>query len=95
MTLQALWGFVQMHVYETGGEILELGGLPLGNMLPEAALMKLGWALGVHADEPASARELMTTNLAGEMTDGEPHEGYLVLQGGVPEVGEFLRKIWR
>ncbi|MCP3859370.1 MAG: Glu-tRNA(Gln) amidotransferase GatDE subunit D, partial [Phycisphaeraceae bacterium] len=29
MTLQTLWGFVQMHVYETGREILELGVVPL------------------------------------------------------------------
>ncbi len=95
MTLQTLWGFVQMHVYETGREILELGVVPLENMLPEAALMKLGWALGVHPDDPAKVRELMTTTLAGEMTEGEPHEGYLVLQGGVPEVEEFLRSVWK
>jgi glutamyl-tRNA(Gln) amidotransferase subunit D len=95
MTLQTLWGFVQMHVYETGREILELGVVPLGNMLPEAALMKLGWALGVHPDRPEKVRELMTTNLAGEMTAGEPHEGYLVFQGGTPEIGDFLRQIWK
>jgi glutamyl-tRNA(Gln) amidotransferase subunit D len=95
MTLQTLWGFVQMHVYETGREILELGVVPLANMLPEVAYIKLGWALGVHPDDPAAVQELMTTTVAGEMTEREPHDGYLVFQGGVPEIQEFLAKIWR
>jgi len=95
MTLQTLWGFVQMHVYETGREILELGVVPLANMLPEVAYIKLGWALGVHPDDPAAVRELMTTVVAGETTEREPHDGYLILQGGVPEVSEFLAKVWK
>ncbi len=95
MTLQTLWGFVQMHVYETGREILELGVIPLANMLPEVAYVKLGWALGVHPDDPEAVRALMTTVIAGETTEREPHDGYLVLQGGVPEVQEFLEKVWR
>jgi len=81
MTLQTLWGFVQMQVYETGREILQLGVVPLANMMPEVAFVKLGWA--------------MTTTVAGETTDREPHDGYLILQGGVPEVKDFLSKVWR
>ncbi len=95
MTLQTLWGFVQMHVYETGREILGLGVIPLANMLPEVAFIKLGWALGVHPDDPEACRTLMTTPIAGEMTEREPHDGYLILQGGVREVQEFLEKVWR
>jgi glutamyl-tRNA(Gln) amidotransferase subunit D len=95
MTLQTLWGFVQMHVYETGREILELGVIPLANMLPEVAYIKLGWALGLHPDDPEAVRRLMTTSIAGEMTEREPHDGYLILQGGIPEVQEFLEKVWR
>lgn len=95
MTLQTLWGFVQMHVYETGREILQLGVVPLANMLPEVAYIKLGWALGVHADDPEKARSLMQRPIAGEVTEREPHDGYLVLQGGVPEVQDFLEKVWR
>jgi glutamyl-tRNA(Gln) amidotransferase subunit D len=94
MTLQTLWGFVQMHVYETGREILELGVVPLANMLPEVAYIKLGWALGLHPEEPARVKELMTTTIAGEMTEGEPFDGYLVLQGGVPEARELIGKVW-
>jgi len=95
MTLQTLWGFVQMQVYETGREILELGVVPLANMLPEVAYIKLGWALGVHPDDPEAVRTLMTTSIAGEMTEREPHDGYLILQGGIPEVQAFLEKVWR
>jgi glutamyl-tRNA(Gln) amidotransferase subunit D len=90
MTLQTLWGFVQMYVYETGREILELGVVPLANMLPEVAFIKLSWALGLHPDDPEKVRELMTTSLAGEITDGEPHDGYLLFQGGVPEMKDLL-----
>jgi glutamyl-tRNA(Gln) amidotransferase subunit D len=95
MTLQTLWGFVQMHVYETGREILELGVVPLANMLPEVAYIKLGWALGVHPADAAAVRRLMMATIAGEMTEREPHDGYLILQGGLPEVQEFLGKVWR
>jgi len=95
MTLQTLWGFVQMQVYETGREILQLGVVPLANMLPETAFVKLGWAMGVHPDDPDAVRHLMTTTIAGEMTEREPHDGYLILQGGVPEVREFLTGAWR
>jgi len=94
MTLQTLWGFVQMYVYETGREILELGVIPLANMLPEAAFMKLSWALGLHPGDPEAVRRLMTTPIAGEMTPREPHDGYLVFQGGVPEMKDFLGKSW-
>ncbi len=95
MTLQTLWGFVQMHVYETGREILGLGVVPLANMLPETAYIKLGWALGMHPNDPEAAARLMTTPIASDMTEREPHDGYLIFQGGVPEIQEFLGKIWK
>jgi glutamyl-tRNA(Gln) amidotransferase subunit D len=95
MTLQTLWGFVQMQVYETGREILQLGVVPLANMMPEVAFVKLGWALGLHPGDPAAVRALMTTPIAGDMTEREPHDGYLILQGGVPEVREYLGRVWR
>ena len=93
MTLQTLWGFVQMNVYETGREILELGVVPLANMLPEVAYVKLGWAMGLHPEDPGAVRRTMQESIAGEMTEREPHDGYIVLQGGVPEVTEFFRRV--
>ena len=82
-------------VVRGGREILELGVIPLENMLPEVAYIKLGWALGAHPDDPTAARRRMTDVIAGEVTEREPHDGYLVLQGGVPEVQEFLEKVWK
>lgn len=95
MTLQTLWGFVQMHVYETGREILQLGVVPLANMLPEAAFVKLGWALAMHPDDGEAVKALMQRPIAHEILPREPHDGYLVFQGGVPEIQEFLSEEWK
>lgn len=94
MTVQTLWGYVQMYVYETGREIMELGVVPCANMLPEVAYVKLGWVLGQTTDLE-KVKEIMLTPIAGEITDREPYNGYLIYQGGIPEVEEFLRIIKR
>ncbi len=94
MTVQTLWGYVQMYVYETGREIMQLGVVPAANMLPEVAYVKLGWALGQTSDLE-KVKEIMLTPIAGEITEREPYNGYLIYQGGIPEVEEFLRKIKR
>jgi len=54
-----------------------------------------GWAFGVHPDDPEAVKKLMTTSVAGEMTEREPHDGYLIFQGGIPEMEEFLGMVWR
>jgi glutamyl-tRNA(Gln) amidotransferase subunit D len=94
MTVQTLWGYVQMYVYDTGREIMELGVIPAANMLPETAYVKLGWALG-QTDDPAKVREMMLTPIAGEITEREPYNGYLIYQGGIPEVEKLLLSIKR
>ncbi len=91
MTVQTLWGYVQMYVYETGREMLDLGVIPLANMLPEVAYVKLGWALGQTSDLQ-KVEEIMLTPIAGEITEREPSNGYLIYQGGIPEVEEFISK---
>ena len=94
MTVQTLFGFVQMYVYETGREIMELGVVPAGNMLPEVAYVKLGWALGQTQDLD-EVRRIMLTPVAGEITEREPHNGYLMFQGGIPEVDKFISQFWK
>ncbi len=91
MTVQTLWGYVQMYVYETGREMLELGVVPCANMLPEVAYVKLGWALGQTSDLE-EVKEIMLTPIAGEITEREPSNGYLIYQGGLPEVEEFIKQ---
>jgi glutamyl-tRNA(Gln) amidotransferase subunit D len=63
-------------------------------MLPEVAYVKLGWALG-QTDSLEQVREIMMTPLAGEITEREPSNGYLVFQGGIPEVEEFISRYRR
>ena len=94
MTVQTLWGYVQMYVYETGREIMGLGVIPAANMLPEVAYVKLGWALG-QSDDPAEVKRIMLTPVGGETTEREPHNGYLLLQGGIPEVDKFISSLWK
>ena len=89
MTVQTLWGFVQMNVYETGRDMQELGVVPAANLLPEVAFAKLGWVLG-HTDDRDEVIRMMLTPIAGEITEREPFDGYLVLQGGLPETEQFL-----
>jgi glutamyl-tRNA(Gln) amidotransferase subunit D len=92
MTVQTLWGYVQMYVYDTGRDMMELGVIPAANMLPEAAYVKLAWALGQTSDLE-EVRRIMLTPIAGEITEREPSNGYLILQGGIPEVEEFISRI--
>ncbi len=94
MTVQTLWGYVQMYVYETGREIMDLGVVPAGNMLPETAYMKLCWALG-HSHDREEVQRIMLTPVSGELTEREPIDGYLIYQGGIPEVEEFFHSIHR
>ncbi len=91
MTVQTLWGYVHMHVYETGRDLLAKGIIPLGNMLPEVAYIKLGWALG-QTDDLEKVKEIMLTSIQDDITEREPYNGYLIYQGGVPEVEEFIKK---
>lgn len=91
MTVQTLWGYVHMYVYETGRDMIDLGVIPAHNMLPEVAYVKLGWALG-QTDDLEKVRELMLTPINDEITEREPYNGYLVYQGGVPEVEDFIKK---
>lgn len=91
MTVQTLWGYVQMYVYDTGRDLLKLGVVPAANMLPEVAYMKLCWALG-KSSNLEEVKEIMLTPIAGEITEREPHNGYLIMQGGIPEVDNFVGK---
>jgi glutamyl-tRNA(Gln) amidotransferase subunit D len=89
MTVQTLWGYVQMYVYDTGRDMMDLGVIPASNMLPEVAYVKLGWTLGQSQDRE-EVKRIMLTSIAGEITEREPHNGYLIYQGGIPEVEEFI-----
>ena len=92
MTLQTLWGYVHMFVYDTGRDMMAKGIIPTGNMLPEVAWVKLSWALGQTKD-PEEVKKIMLTPINDEITKREPYNGYLIYQGGVPEVEEFIKNV--
>lgn len=91
MTVQTLWGYVHMFVYDTGRDLMEKGVIPAANMLPEVAYIKLGWALG-QTTEREEVKKLMLTPINDEITPKEPYNGYLIYQGGVPEVESFIKR---
>ena len=92
MTVQTIWGYVHMFVYDTGRDMMAKGIIPAGNMLPETAYFKLSWVLG-QTDDPEEVKRLMLTPINDEITEREPYNGYLVFQGGVPEIEQFLKRV--
>ncbi len=66
MTSQCLYGRVNMNVYSTGRELKKAGVIPLEDMLPEVAYIKLMWLLGNYDTEKAA--ELLSKNLRGEIS---------------------------
>lgn len=71
MTSQCIWGRVNMRVYSTGRDLLNLGVIPAEDMLPETAFVKLMYVLG-HTKNMKKVREMMLTNIAGEISERSP-----------------------
>jgi len=71
MTSQTIWGRVDMNVYVTGRDLLNLSVTPLEDMISETALVKLMWVLG-QTQSPERIRELMLQTVAGEITERTP-----------------------
>jgi len=68
MTSQCIEGRVAMNVYESGRDLLELGIVPLLDMIPETALVKAMWALG-NSESITQMKKLMLENIASEFSD--------------------------
>jgi glutamyl-tRNA(Gln) amidotransferase subunit D len=68
MTSQCIDGVVRMTVYESGRDLLDLGMIPLGNMIPETALVKAMWALG-NSKTIEDMEKIMKENIAMEFSD--------------------------
>ena len=67
MTSQCIDGRVRMTVYESGRDLLNLGIIPLQNMIPEVALVKAMWVMG-NFDSKEDVKEKMLENIASEIT---------------------------
>ena len=68
MTSQCIDGRVSMTVYESGRDLLDLGIIPLENMIPEVALVKAMWAMG-NFQNGEEIKKIMLENIASELSD--------------------------
>ena len=73
MTSQCIWGRLGMEVYYTGRDLLNLGVMPLEDMLAETALVKLMWIFGQTKDTD-EAKQLLKTNIAYEFSPRTTYE---------------------
>jgi glutamyl-tRNA(Gln) amidotransferase subunit D len=65
MTSQCLNGRICDRVYDTGRDLLAIGVIEGGDMLPEVALVKLMWVLGNESDLER-AKTLLMQDIRGE-----------------------------
>jgi glutamyl-tRNA(Gln) amidotransferase subunit D len=77
MTTQTLYGRVDMNVYSTGRNLLSMGVIPCGDMLPEVAYVKLMHVMG-RTKELDDIRKLMLENQAGEISEKSHINAFLV-----------------
>ncbi|MCG3779952.1 MAG: Glu-tRNA(Gln) amidotransferase subunit GatD [Candidatus Nitrosopumilus limneticus] len=67
MTSQCIDGRVRMTVYESGRDLLNLGIVPLENMIPEIALVKAMWVTG-NTEKYDEIKESMLNEIASEFS---------------------------
>ena len=67
MTSQCIDGRIGMTVYESGRDLLDLGIIPLENMIPEVALVKAMWAIGNYQNID-EVKKIMLKNIASELS---------------------------
>jgi glutamyl-tRNA(Gln) amidotransferase subunit D len=63
---ETIYGRLNCNVYSEGRAVLKAGAVPLEDMLPETAYVKLGWVLG-HTKDMDEAKRMMLTSYAGEI----------------------------
>jgi len=66
MTTQCINGRIDMNVYRSGVQLLDIGVVSCENMIAETALVKLMWLLA-NTKSADDAKELMAVSLAGEL----------------------------
>ena len=67
MTSQCIDGRIRMTVYESGRDLLDLGIVPLENMIPEVALVKAMWVTG-NTENHEEIKEMMLNKIASEFS---------------------------
>jgi len=69
MASQCINGRVNMNVYSTGRDLLQMGVIPAEDMIPEVAYIKMMWILGHPAwrADPSEVRRRFLSAVAGEI----------------------------
>ena len=67
MTSQCIDGRIRMTVYESGRDLLDLGIIPLENMIPEVALVKAMWVMG-NFQNKEEIKKMMLENISSEFS---------------------------
>jgi len=68
MTSQCIDGRIRMTVYESGRDLLDLGIIPLEDMIPEVALVKAMWVIG-NNENVEDVKKIMLQNIASELSN--------------------------
>ena len=63
---QCIWGRVNMNVYDTGRDLQSFGVVPLEDMFPETALVKLMWSLGTNR-RPSRSNQITENQYRGRI----------------------------
>lgn len=92
IVVEPLYGFTNLRVYETGRDMLARGVFEGANMIPCTAYAKMIWTLG-HSRDVKEVEKIMTTNIAGEITDRELNKGYMLMQGVEPGLNDILKLV--
>jgi glutamyl-tRNA(Gln) amidotransferase subunit D len=75
---QTLYGRINTNVYSNLRILYhDAKAIPAEDMLPEVAYIKLGWVLG-HTKDLDKVREMMLTNMVGEITERNEIDSFLV-----------------
>jgi glutamyl-tRNA(Gln) amidotransferase subunit D len=76
MTSQCIFGRINMRVYSAGRDLIKAGVISGEDILPETAFVKLMWALA-HWKNKDEIEKLMTTNIAGEISERTRSDAFL------------------
>ncbi len=68
---QCIYGATRMYLYDVGQKAIKLGVIPTGDMTPEAAYVKLKWALA-QSKKITDISVIFSTDIAGEITIANP-----------------------
>ncbi|MFA5176094.1 MAG: Glu-tRNA(Gln) amidotransferase subunit GatD [Candidatus Nanoarchaeia archaeon] len=76
LTSQCIFGKVNMNVYSTGRDLLDIGVISGEDMLAETAFVKLAWLLGNYKKD--EVKYMLNDNLRGEISERTKYEEEII-----------------